>query len=202
MPDKENNKIKLYKKMFKVMQAVEFITKDKQIKYKNVDYNATSEETVTPIFRKAFIENKLIVFPIEQTIEKLDGITQINAKYKIVDIETGEYEILASSGQGADSQDKGAGKAMTYAFKYLFFKTFFTPTGDDPDKTSSAELDDKKKNKSNGNDKMTIKQLKGLFVEYHKGNREEAKEDYEMYVDMPEDQQKDILDKMLSEVKK
>jgi hypothetical protein len=188
----EDNKIKLYQKMFKVMEAVEFIPKDKRVKYKTVDYQATSEETVTPIFRKAFIENKLIVFPVEQTVEKMDGITQINAKYKIVDTETGEYEILASSGQGADSQDKGAGKAMTYAFKYLFFKTFFTPTGDDPDKISSAELDDKKR-KGNGSKELTENQIKRLFLKYHDGDKEEAKSDYDLFKDMDRELQNETL---------
>lgn len=34
---------------------------------------------------------------------------------------------------------------MTYAFKYLFLRTFAIPTGEDPDKVSSAELDEKER---------------------------------------------------------
>ena len=48
-----------------------------------------------------------------------------------------------SSGTGVDTQDKGVGKAMTYAYKYLLLRTFAIPTGEDPDKISSAELDDR-----------------------------------------------------------
>lgn len=189
------------------MQAVEFVPKDKRIKYKKVDYNATSEETVTPIFREAFIENKLIVFPIEQTVEKLNGVTQINAKYKIVDIETGEYEILASSGQGADSQDKGAGKAMTYSFKYLFFKTFFTPTGDDPDKIASKELDDKNKNKKNNkswqvdNFRYTEADVKNMMMRKYNGDKEKAMEDWDMFKDMDNQAQIEIIKDLREKVK-
>ena len=32
---------------------------------------------------------------------------------------------------------------MTYAYKYMLLRTFAIPTGEDPDKVSSAELDDK-----------------------------------------------------------
>jgi len=32
---------------------------------------------------------------------------------------------------------------MTYAFKYMWLRTFALPTGEDPDKISSAELDEK-----------------------------------------------------------
>ena len=34
---------------------------------------------------------------------------------------------------------------MTYSYKYLLLRTFAIPTGEDPDKISSAELDDKAK---------------------------------------------------------
>ena len=40
-------------------------------------------------------------------------------------------------------QDKGVGKAMTYAYKYMLLRTFAIPTGEDPDKISSAETDKK-----------------------------------------------------------
>jgi hypothetical protein len=34
---------------------------------------------------------------------------------------------------------------MTYSYKYLLLRTFAIPTGEDPDKISSAELDAKEK---------------------------------------------------------
>jgi len=186
MPDKENNKIKLYKKMFEVMKAVEHIEKTTHIKYKSTDYKATAEEKITPIFRKEFLKNKLMVFPVEQVSLKSNGITRIDVKYKIVDTETGECEILASSGEGADTQDKGAGKAMTYAYKYMLLRTFMSPTYEDPDNTSSQELDDKNIGKSNGRNDKDIKDLldlaftsdktKKAFLDSFKGNDKELKE--------------------------
>jgi len=56
-----------------------------------------------------------------------------------------EFIEIVSCGDGADTQDKGSGKAMTYAFKYMWLRVFALPTGEDPDKISSDELDDKAK---------------------------------------------------------
>ena len=69
-------------------------------------------------------------------------MTRVDVKYKIVNIDKPtEFEILASSGSGVDTQDKGVGKAMTYSYKYMLLRTFAIPTGEDPDKISSQELD-------------------------------------------------------------
>lgn len=154
------NKVGLYQKMLAVYKAVDYLQKDDQVSYKNTNYKAISEEKVTSAVRKALVENNLIVFPIEQEHKKDGNLTTVNVKYKIVDCETGEYEILVSSGTGVDTQDKGVGKAMTYAFKYLFLRTFAIPTGEDPDKISSAELDDQERMRKENEDKKILTDIK------------------------------------------
>lgn len=42
--------------------------------------------------------------------------------------------------EGIDSQDKGSGKAMTYADKYALMKAYKISTGDDPDQTASEDV--------------------------------------------------------------
>lgn len=138
-----DKKLSLYQKMSKVMESIEHLQKDDQVSFKTTNYKAISEEKVTKSVRKALIEQGLVIFPTEQEMTREGTLTSVNTKYKIVDIDSGDFEILASSGQGADTQDKGSGKAMTYAFKYLLLRTFAIPTGEDPDKTSSPEQDEK-----------------------------------------------------------
>lgn len=140
-----NAKVQLYQKMLNVYKAVDYLQKDDQVKFGQTSYKAISEEKVTSTVRAALVENGLIVYPIEQEHKKEGNLSMVDVKYKLVDTETGEYEIIVSSGTGADTQDKGVGKAMTYAFKYLFLRTFAIPTGEDPDKVSSAELDEKER---------------------------------------------------------
>jgi hypothetical protein len=52
-----------------------------------------------------------------------------------------EYIDIETTGQGQDSSDKGSGKASSYAYKYLLWRTFAVPSNDDPDQISSAEHD-------------------------------------------------------------
>lgn len=135
----------LFQKISQVMQDVEYLSKDSKISFGTTNYKAISEEKVTSTLRESLIKNGLVIIPIEQTAGRNGNVSTVNTKYKIIDIDTGQFEILASSGEGADTQDKGVGKAMTYAYKYMLLRTFAIPTGEDPDKVSSSELDEKQR---------------------------------------------------------
>ena len=95
--------------------------------------------------RAALIKYGLVILPIEQEHSREGTLSIVNTKYKIVDTDTGQHEIIVSSGTGVDTQDKGVGKAMTYSYKYLLLRTFAIPTGEDPDKISNEEIESKKK---------------------------------------------------------
>lgn len=134
----------IYEKISAIMQEVQYLAKDDHVEFGQTRYKALSEEKVTTIMRAALIKYKLVVFPIEQTSSRTGNITHVDVKYRMVNVENpGEFIEIVSSGDGADTQDKGSGKAMTYAFKYMWLRTFALPTGEDPDKISSDELDAK-----------------------------------------------------------
>ena len=101
---------------------------------------------VTKAVRESLIKHGVVIVPIEQEHSREGTISTVNTKYRIQNIDDIEdYVVSVSSGTGADTQDKGVGKAMTYSYKYLLLRTFAIPTGEDPDKISSAELDSKQK---------------------------------------------------------
>lgn len=134
----------IYQKISAVMNDVQYLAKDDKVEFGKTNYKAISEEKVTRTMREALIKHGLVVFPIEQKRERVNQITSVDVTYRIQNIDDPEdFITVVSSGDGADTQDKGAGKAMTYAFKYMFLRTFAIPTGEDPDKISSAELDAK-----------------------------------------------------------
>lgn len=139
----------LYKKILNVMQAVEHLSKDGLVDYeshgKKTKYNYVTEEKVTSTVRKALIEEGLVILPCYCSTNRIENLTTVECSYWIVDINTGQKEQLQSVGQGSDSQDKGSNKALTGAYKYLLLRTFAIPTGDDPDKVSSSQLDDEGK---------------------------------------------------------
>lgn len=191
------SKTQLYMKINQVMQDVEYLQKDDKVEFGNTKYKAIYEEKVTMTVRDSLIKNKLIIIPVEQDHSRDGTLSTVNTKYKIIDCETGEYETIVSSGTGADTQDKGVGKAMTYSYKYLLLRTFSIPTGEDPDKISSAELDEQQRKREEKKQETknsaptadiqitaTIKakyqaihgSLDGLeeFVAEHKGNTEKV----------------------------
>ena len=142
----EKKALNLHQKILEVMKSIEYLNKDDAVQYGNTKYRAMSEEKVTTTVRKELINQGIVVYPIEQSVEKDGNITTTNTKYRMVNIDDPtDYIDLASSGQGADTQDKGVGKAMTYSFKYMLLRTFAIPTGEDPDKIASAQIDDEMK---------------------------------------------------------
>jgi len=133
----------IYQKIAEVMKDVQYLCKDDHVKFGSTDYKAISEEKVTTTVRESLLKNGMVIVPVEQTHSREGTLSTVDVSYRIQNIEDPlDFIIAKSSGTGADTQDKGVGKAMTYAYKYLLLRTFAIPTGNDPDKISSAQLDD------------------------------------------------------------
>lgn len=163
----------LYEKMFKVMEESTAIEKSMTVGSGKNSYKAISEAVVLNGIKPLLKKHKLILFPIEAEIKEVVDeyssygdtkarlMSQVVAKYKIVDVDSGESEILATVGNGADPQDKGSGKAWTYAYKALLQKTFCLFSGEDTDNTHSNDID-------GSNEKITVKQLDKIAKEIGK----------------------------------
>lgn len=132
----------IYQKISAIMKSVSYLSKDDTVAFNKTKYKAVSEEKVTSTVREKLIEQGLVIFPIAQTHKREGTLTTVDVTYRIVNTEKpDEFIDVVSSGTGADTQDKGVGKAMTYAYKYMLLRTFAIPTGEDPDKIASAQLD-------------------------------------------------------------
>lgn len=131
----------IHEKISAVMQDVNSISKDGGVKYGNTNYKYLSAEKTIKIMREELIKHKLVVYPIKQESERTGNITHLDITYRLVNVENPEeYIDIVSCGDGMDTADKASGKAMTYAYKYLFWRTFCVPVGDDPDCISSEQL--------------------------------------------------------------
>lgn len=141
------NKKTLYQRIQAIMQDVQYLSKDDRVDAgKGRTYKAISEEKVTSTVRESMVNHGVVIIPVEQTHTRTDEVigdrinrmTTVDVKYRIQNVDNPDDFIIAtSSGTGVDTQDKGVGKAMTYAYKYLLLRTFAIPTGEDPDKISS-----------------------------------------------------------------
>jgi hypothetical protein len=136
----DGKKMNLHQKILQIMREVQRIQKDDHVEFKTTKYKALSEEKVTSIMREKMIDYSLVVYPIKQDWSRQGNITHVYVTYRLVDTESGDSIEIVSCGDGADTQDKGSGKAMTYAFKYMWLRTFAIPTGEDPDKICNEEI--------------------------------------------------------------
>ncbi len=131
----------IYEKINTIMSEVKSLQKDGKVAYGNTKYNYLSEAKTTEIFREKLIKHKLVLLPIKVTDEKDGQITKGHYIYRLINAEKPEeYIDLETTGQGHDSADKGSGKASSYAYKYLMWRTFAIPSNDDPDQVSSDEI--------------------------------------------------------------
>ena len=166
----------LFAKILKVMQDVTYLQKDDSVGYGNNKYRAITEEKVTTEVGKSMRKHGLVILPIgvEERREDFDvvrangkhgtdRITTITTKYLVVDSESGESMEVCSAGAGVDSQDKGIGKALTYAYKYLLLRMFAIPTGEDPDKQASEDsTPSQQSTQSNNQEYITQQQRQDL----------------------------------------
>jgi hypothetical protein len=148
----------LAKAILKVMEAVKGIDKTMTIGTGNSSYKGVPDQEVKKIIGDEMKKAGLVLLPIsvepnttvERWVEngqygekqKQQVFTEVKTKYLLLH-ESGESIELARYGHGVDSQDKGAGKATTYALKYTLLYAFLVPTGkiDDADSTHSDEYE-------------------------------------------------------------
>lgn len=124
---------------------------------KNKSYKAVSErdilDAVKPLekkygvysypFSRDVIESQTLESESEyngKVTKKTTFFSRIKTVYRFVNAEKPEeYIDIPSFSEGIDAQDKGSGKAMTYADKYALMKAYKISTGDDPDQEASRE---------------------------------------------------------------
>jgi len=153
-------KANITKAILGVMNDVKGIDKTMVVGTGQMSYKGVSDQEVKKVIGSAMIKHGLVLLPIEilsstKTAEweetsqygvkrKQSTFTEVNTKYLLMH-ESGESIEICGYGQGVDSQDKGAGKATTYALKYALLYAFLVPTGkiDDADSTHSNDIADK-----------------------------------------------------------
>lgn len=123
----------LYQRLRDVMIEVKGINKENtkvNNQYKFVSHDAVAKALHDPLAR-----NGIVMIPSisELTQDGNRTVAKVDVKFVNVD-DPGDNMIVSYYGYGIDSQDKGVGKAISYAVKYCLLKTFCLETGDDVEK--------------------------------------------------------------------
>ncbi len=148
----------IYQKMSAVTSELQTVAKNLTVVAgKGNSYKAVSERDIIDAVKPVEIKHGIYSYPYDrqiiesQTLEsesehngkvtkKTTFFSRIKTTYRFVNIEKpDEYIDMVTFAEGIDAQDKGSGKAMTYADKYALMKAYKISTGDDPDQNASEE---------------------------------------------------------------
>lgn len=148
-----------------IFQKMSAVTNDLQTVAKNLtvqttktsSYKAVSERDIIDAVKPLEIKHGIYSYPYDrqiiesQTLEseneyqgkvtkKTTFFSRIKTTYRFVNVDNpDEFIDMVTFAEGIDSQDKGSGKAMTYADKYALMKAYKISTGDDPDQNASVD---------------------------------------------------------------
>ena len=151
----DTKSMNIYQKMAAITAELITVAKSLEVKAGGGSYKAVSErdilDAVKPLEQKYGIysypcDREILeakVLESESTYNNKTQIkstffTRIKTTYKFVNTDNPEEHITTITfSEGIDTQDKGSGKAMTYADKYALMKAYKISTGEDPDQNGS-----------------------------------------------------------------
>lgn len=165
----------IYQKINEVMKEVSYIQKGPR--RVNGQYTYISHDQVTAALHDPLTKNGIAVIPTVADLKQEGNTTIAKVIMDFVNIDDPADRVSTCHyGYGIDNQDKGPGKAISYACKYALLKTFGLETGDDPDHdqdvVKEAVHKDMKKPATVMNDDEVSKffekhaQEKGVLVDY------------------------------------
>ena len=156
------SEMNIFQRMSAITSELQTVAKNLEVTTGKSSYKAVSERDILDAVKP--IENKYGVYSYPVSREVLESnmlenvkeftdksgnttvtksttfMSRIKTTYRFVNIDKPEeYIETVTFAEGIDSQDKGSGKAMTYADKYALMKGYKISTGDDPDQNGSNE---------------------------------------------------------------
>ena len=160
----EIKNMNIYQKMAAITAELKAVEKDLTVQTtKTSSYKAVSERGILDAVKPLEEKYGIYSFPVSRevlesnliqnesvyednkgnktTTPKTSYMTRIKTVYRFVNIDKPEEFLdTITFAEGIDSQDKGSGKAMTYADKYALMKSYKISTGEDVDEGTDAEV--------------------------------------------------------------
>jgi hypothetical protein len=123
--------LNIHQRLALAMKQVTYIQKEKK---QGMRYSIVSHDSVTSKVRPALLEAGIVYYPVEIQHQQNGNRTECAMTVRFVNVDDqNDFFDVETFGYGLDDQDKGPGKAMSYAVKYALLKTLGLETGDDPD---------------------------------------------------------------------
>lgn len=129
--------LNIHQRLAAAMEDVKYIQKEQK---KGMQYSIVSHDAVTAKVRPVLLKHGIVYYPIALTHTQNGNRTEVELTVRFVNADKPEdcFDV-PSLGYGIDSQDKGPGKAISYAVKYALLKALGLETGDDPDEHQNVQ---------------------------------------------------------------
>ncbi len=122
-----------------VMKELDYLQKEKKT---GLQYSFVSHDKVTGAVRPLLVKHGIVCWPTDFVMTQEGNRTQLHCKVIFANVDDRTDFISADSiGFGIDAQDKGPGKAISYAVKYAYLKVLALETGDDPDQDQNVKFE-------------------------------------------------------------
>jgi len=133
MPNKNEETKNIYQRISSVMEEVKYVQKSNAAK--GIPYKSVKHDDVMGALHLPLVKHGIVVVPsiVEMTQDGNRTTAKIEVSFVNIDDPEDRFTVTYF-GYGVDTQDKGPGKAFSYAVKYALLKTFCLETGDDPEK--------------------------------------------------------------------
>jgi hypothetical protein len=126
----------VHQRLAAAMAEVDYIQKERK---QGMNYTIVSHDAVTAKVRPVLLKNGIVYYPVRCEHSHNGNRAECSLTVRFVNIDQpSDFFDVPTFGYGIDTQDKGPGKAMSYAVKYALLKALGLETGDDPD-TESIE---------------------------------------------------------------
>jgi hypothetical protein len=133
--------LNIHQRINAVMQDIAYVQKeDKKV---NNQYKFVSHDAVTAAVRPHLVTHGITVIASVANHNQDGNRTEVDLVVNFHNIDDPSDTVSVNVfGYGVDQQDKGPGKAFSYAKKYAFLQTFCLETGDDPERQNIDHVAD------------------------------------------------------------
>jgi hypothetical protein len=157
--------LNIHQRLNAVMADVNYIKKDKKIEIGKGSYSVTGHDAVTKLIHPLLVEHGINLIPSVVEMSQEGNRTRVLMHFKWVNIDDPkDFFSNNIATYGVDNQDKGPGKAISYAQRFLILKTLHIETGERDIEEFDIEFEKEVKKPT-----ISIKQQQD-FIEHVKAN--------------------------------
>lgn len=158
------NTLNVHQRLAAAMGDVDYIQKEKK---QGMNYTIVSHDAVTAKVRPVLLKHGIVYYPVRCEHLHNGNRAECSLTVRFVNVDQpSDFFDVPTFGYGIDPQDKGPGKAMSYAVKYALLKALGLETGDDPD-TESVNYSEADPHEPPFNPAAAATRIKARFEKAH-----------------------------------